>query len=134
MTPLLPRLCPAPNHSRSSTAIFPGDERRKARRGRNEPINAPVSHDPKPLFLVHPNSPAKMRNLTRVVALVSVVFLSSIGALAEKSAEKYTYVLVHGGDHVAHVENPRGVATLIEEAVSDQNNPVQPAEPTVAAK
>jgi hypothetical protein len=76
--------------------LLPGDERRKARRGRNEPINAPVSHDPKPLFPVHPNSPAIMRNLTRVVALVSVAFLSSIGALAEKSAEKYTYVIVHG--------------------------------------
>ncbi len=33
------------------------------------------------------------------------------------------------GHHVAHVENPRGVATLIEEAVNDQNRPVagQPA-------
>lgn len=28
------------------------------------------------------------------------------------------------GHHVAHVENPRGVATLLEEAVSDTNQPV----------
>lgn len=28
------------------------------------------------------------------------------------------------GHHVAHVENPRGVATLIEDSVNDQNTPV----------
>jgi pimeloyl-ACP methyl ester carboxylesterase len=30
------------------------------------------------------------------------------------------------GHHVAHQENPRGVATLVEEAVKDQNKPVAP--------
>ena len=33
------------------------------------------------------------------------------------------------GHHVAHVENPRGVATLVEEAVLDQNQPVAEATP-----
>ncbi|HVU24682.1 MAG TPA: alpha/beta hydrolase [Opitutus sp.] len=37
------------------------------------------------------------------------------------------------GHHVAHVENPRGVATLIEESANDQNAPAAAA-PTPAAK
>jgi pimeloyl-ACP methyl ester carboxylesterase len=43
-------------------------------------------------------------------------------------------IRIFPGHHVAHVENPRGVATLLEESVSDQNKPVAEAPAAAATK
>jgi len=95
-----------------------------------------------------------MKTLTRALVFPSLACLASAGGRAAGAAKKNTFVIVHGataggwlraksrgwttrvfpGHHVAHVENPRGVATLVDEAVNDKNQPVEESPAAAIAK
>jgi hypothetical protein len=83
-----------------------------------------------------------MRINPRTLLLAFALF-ASVRITADDCKENYAYVIFHGapargwtictfpGHHVAHVEHPRGVATLMETAVGDQNeaHTAKPADP-----
>lgn len=77
-----------------------------------------------------------MKPMLKTLSIITLALFASIVAFSKESAaEKQTFVIVHGataggwtirtfpGGHVAQQEDPRGVATLMEKAVEDRNQP-----------
>jgi pimeloyl-ACP methyl ester carboxylesterase len=88
------------------------------------------------------NQPVSFKNpLAKALPVTYVAFVPADKSAKERAATDKSWqraeargwtIRTFPGHHVAHVENPRGVATLMEEAVSDQNKLV-PEKPTAAA-
>ncbi len=94
--------------------------------------NAPFPHNT-PQSVKTFEQPVSYKNPAAKALPVTYVAFIPPGQSAEERAAKdksWQHAKARGwtirtfpGHHVAHVENPRGVATLIEEAVNDQNGP-----------
>lgn len=79
------------------------------------------------------SQPVSYKNpLAKALPVTYVAFIPADKSAEEraKTDKSWQHALARGwtirtfpGHHVAHVENPRGVATLVEDAVSDQNKP-----------
>ncbi len=88
------------------------------------------------------DQPVSYKNpLAKALSVTYVAFVPADQSAEERAAKDKSLqraksrgwtIRTFPGHHVAHVENPRGVATLIEEAAADQNQPVAepPAGPT----
>ncbi len=85
------------------------------------------------------NQPVSYKNpLAKSLPVTYVAFVPKDKSAAERAATDKSWqravargwtIRTFPGGHVAQQEDPRGVATLVEEAVSDRNQPV-PATPT----
>jgi len=105
----------------------------------------------KPGALPPHNTPQSVKTFTQPVSyknppakalpVTYVAFVPADQSAAERAAKDKSWqravargwtIRTFPGHHVAHVENPRGVATLLESAVSDVNQPI--AEKPAAGK
>lgn len=87
------------------------------------------------------NQPVSYKNpLAKALPVTYVAFIPADQSTEERAAKDKSWqraksrgwtIRIFPGHHVAQVENPRGVATLVEEAVGDHNQPV--AEPPAGA-
>ncbi len=79
--------------------------------------------------------PVSYKNpLARALPVTYVAFIPADQSADERATKDKSWqrakargwtIRTFPGHHVAHVENPRGVATLVEDAVSDKNQPVE---------
>jgi pimeloyl-ACP methyl ester carboxylesterase len=100
--------------------------------------NAPFPHNT-PQSVKTFEQPVSYRNpAAKALSVTYVAFVPADQSAAERAAKDKSWqraaargwtIRTFPGHHVAHVENPRGVATLIENAVNDRNQPAadQPA-------
>ena len=80
------------------------------------------------------NQPVSYKNpLAKTLPVTYVAFVPADKSATERAATDKSWqraesrgwtIRTFAGHHVAHQENPRGLATLLEEAVADQNKPV----------
>jgi pimeloyl-ACP methyl ester carboxylesterase len=87
------------------------------------------------------NQPVSYENpLAKALPVTYVAFIPADKSAKERAATDKSWqraesrgwtIRTFPGHHVAHVENPRGVATLVEDAISDRNQPV-PGKPAAA--
>jgi pimeloyl-ACP methyl ester carboxylesterase len=83
------------------------------------------------------NQPVSYKNpLAKALAVTYVAFVPADQSPEERAAKDKSWqraksrgwtIRTFPGHHVAHVENPRGVATLMEDAATDQNQPAAEA-------
>jgi len=94
--------------------------------------NAPFPHNT-PQSVKTFEQPVSYRNpAAKALSVTYVAFVPADQSAAERAAKDKSWqravargwtIRTFPGHHVAHVENPRGVATLIEDAISDRNQP-----------
>lgn len=87
------------------------------------------------------NQPVSYKNpLAKALLVTYAAFVPADQSAEERAAKDKSWqraksrgwtIRTFPGHHVAQIENPRGVATLVEEAVGDHNQPV--AEPPAGA-
>jgi pimeloyl-ACP methyl ester carboxylesterase len=90
------------------------------------------------------NQPVSYKNpLAKTLPVTYVAFIPADKSAQERAATDKSWqravargwtIRTFPGHHVAHVENPRGVATLVEDVVTDQNKPVAEKQATPAVK
>ncbi|HEY4246233.1 MAG TPA: alpha/beta fold hydrolase [Lacunisphaera sp.] len=105
--------------------------------------NAPFPHNT-PQSIKTFEQKVSYKNPAALALPVTYVAFIPAGQSAEERAAKdksWQHATARGwtirtfpGHHVAHVENPRGVATLLEESVGDRNKPVAETPAATATK
>lgn len=103
--------------------------------------NAPFPHNTPQSIKTFEQKVSYKNPLAKALPVTYVAFIPKDKSAEERAAKDVSWhhavargwtVRTFPGTHVAMLENPRGIATLIEEAINDRNQPVAAAEKPAA--